>query len=165
MVRSTAYNLSVDGEPNWKVWVTGSVTGRVQKARAGMKGGRGAEGVGGILSMVVRGRDDGLELKGWVKPGGRSIATGLGRKPVGGCYSAEMRRPAIRSTAHDPILSYLSIYHSLVKWEKLFKRGSDREWPLTGRYIYIFRLEVPYMSITVSRINSHSTVCSTAFSG
>ena len=38
--------------------------------------------------------------------GGRSIATGLGRKPVGGCYSAEMRRPAIRSTAHDPILSY-----------------------------------------------------------
>ena len=38
--------------------------------------------------------------------GGGSIATGLGRKPVGGCYSAEMRRPAIRSTAHDPILSY-----------------------------------------------------------
>ena len=29
----------------------------------------------------------------------------LGKKPVGGCYSAEMRRPAIRSTAHDPILS------------------------------------------------------------
>ena len=25
---------------------------------------------------------------------------------MGGCYSAEMRRPAIRSTAHDPILSY-----------------------------------------------------------
>ena len=24
---------------------------------------------------------------------------------MGGCYSAEMRRPAIRSTAHDPILS------------------------------------------------------------
>ena len=38
--------------------------------------------------------------------GGKSIATGLGREPVGGCYSAEMRRPAIRSTAHDPILSY-----------------------------------------------------------
>ena len=37
---------------------------------------------------------------------GKSIATGLGREPVGGCYSAEMRRPAIRSTAHDPILSY-----------------------------------------------------------
>ena len=35
-----------------------------------------------------------------------SIATGLGRKPGGCCYSAEMRRPAIRSTAHDPILSY-----------------------------------------------------------
>ena len=33
------------------------------------------------------------------------IAIGLGRKPVGGCYIAEMRRPAIRSTAHDPILS------------------------------------------------------------
>ena len=25
---------------------------------------------------------------------------------MGGCYSAEMRRPAIRSTAHKPILSY-----------------------------------------------------------
>ena len=37
---------------------------------------------------------------------GKSIATGLGREPVGGCYSAEMRRPAIRSTAHYPILSY-----------------------------------------------------------
>ena len=32
------------------------------------------------------------------------VATGLGREPVRGCYSAEMRRPAIRSTAHDPIL-------------------------------------------------------------
>ena len=40
--------------------------------------------------------------RGRVGPGGRSIATGLGTKPVGGCYSAEMRRPAIRSTAHDP---------------------------------------------------------------
>ena len=38
--------------------------------------------------------------------GERSIATGLGRKPVGYCYSVEMRRPAIRSTAHDPTLSY-----------------------------------------------------------
>ena len=36
--------------------------------------------------------------------GGGTIATGLGRKPVGGCYSAEMRKPAIRSTAHEPIL-------------------------------------------------------------
>ena len=51
---------------------------------------------------VVGGRDDGLEPKGGVGPGGRSITTGLGRKPEGGCYSAEMRRPAIRSTAHDP---------------------------------------------------------------
>ena len=40
----------------------------------------------------------------WGKGGGGSIATGLGRKLVGGCYSAEMRRPAIRSTAHEPIL-------------------------------------------------------------
>ena len=39
-------------------------------------------------------------------PAGRVIATGLGREPVEGCYSAEMGRPAIRSTAHDPILSY-----------------------------------------------------------
>ena len=31
---------------------------------------------------------------------GRSIATGIRRKPVGGCDSAEMRRPAIRTTAH-----------------------------------------------------------------
>ena len=32
-----------------EVWLTGSVTGRVQKARAGMKeGGRGEEGVGGM---------------------------------------------------------------------------------------------------------------------
>ena len=37
-------------------------------------------------------------MPGW----GRSIATGLSRNPVGGCYSAEMRRPASRSTAHDP---------------------------------------------------------------
>ena len=57
-----------------------------------------------------RGGGDALEPKrgggggGGVR--GRSIATGLGRKPVGGCYSAAMRRPAIRSTAHDPILSY-----------------------------------------------------------
>ena len=34
---------------------------------------------------------------------GRSIATGLGRKPVGGYNSAEIRRPVIRSTAHEPI--------------------------------------------------------------
>ena len=38
------------------------------------------------------------------KGGGGSIATGLGRKPMGGCYSAEMRRPAIKSTAHETIL-------------------------------------------------------------
>ena len=50
------------------------------------------------------GGDDALQPKGGVW--GKSIATGLGREPVGGCYNAEMRRPAIRSTAHDPILSY-----------------------------------------------------------
>ena len=44
------------------MWLTGSVTGRVQKARAGMKGGRGEEGVGG--HRVVGWRDDGLEPKG-----------------------------------------------------------------------------------------------------
>ena len=62
-----------------------------------MKGGGGSRG-----RRVVGGRDDELEPKGGVGPGGRSIATGLGRKPVGGCYSAEMRRPAIRSAAHEP---------------------------------------------------------------
>ena len=53
------------------------------------------------------GGDDALQPKGGGGVWGKSIATGLGREPVGGCcYSAEMRRPAIRSTAHDPILSY-----------------------------------------------------------
>ena len=64
-----------------------------------MKGGGGRKG-----HRVVGGRDDGLEPKGRVGPGGRSIATGLGRKPLEGCNSAEMRRPAIRSTAHTPIV-------------------------------------------------------------
>ena len=32
-----------------------------------------------------------------------SVATDLSVKSVGGCDSAEMRRPAIRSTAHSPI--------------------------------------------------------------
>ena len=64
----------------------------------GGKGGGGSQG-----HRVVGGREDGLEPKGGVRFGARSIATGLGRKPVGGCYSAEMRRPAIRSTAHEPI--------------------------------------------------------------
>ena len=52
-------------------------------------------------------------------PGGRSIATGLGRKPVGGCDSAEMRRPAIRSTAHVPILArhWLDRGHGIDSWE------------------------------------------------
>ena len=57
-----------------------------------------------------------------VGPGGTSIATGLGRKPVGGCYSAEMARPVISSTAHDPILSYilllLLMHHAASKCKK-----------------------------------------------
>ena len=47
-------------ETEMEVWLTGSVTGRVQKARAEMKG----EGRGGSRGhMVVGGRDDGLEPK------------------------------------------------------------------------------------------------------
>ena len=63
-----------------------------------LRGGGGGGGGGG--------GDDALQPKGGGGVWGKSIATGLGREPVGGCYSAEMRRPAIRSTAHDPILSY-----------------------------------------------------------
>ena len=50
------------------VWLTGSVTGRVQKARAEMKGGKGGGGNQG--HRVVGVRDDGLEPKGGVGPGG-----------------------------------------------------------------------------------------------
>ena len=35
----------------------------------------------------------------------RDVTEALGVKSVGGCYSDEMRRPAIRSTAHSPIQS------------------------------------------------------------
>ena len=38
---------------------------------------------------------------GWQRGG---VATDLWVKSVGGCDSAEMERPAIRSTAHSPIL-------------------------------------------------------------
>ena len=62
-------------------------------------GGGGGGGVGG-------GGTTHYNRKGGGGVWGKSIATGLGREPVVGCYSAEMRRPAIRSTAHDPILSY-----------------------------------------------------------
>ena len=72
-----------------------------------MKGEGGGGGGGGSWGhRVVGGRDDGLEPKGG-RAWGEELATGLGKKPVGGCYSAEMRRPAIRSTAHDPILVYI----------------------------------------------------------
>ena len=88
--RGTEMEGVVDRECHWK----------------GPEGPGRDEGGGGSRGhRVVGGRDDGLEPKG-VGPGGRSIATGLGRKPVGGCYSAEMWRPAIRSTAHDAILFY-----------------------------------------------------------
>ena len=33
---------------------------------------------------------------------------------MGGCYSAEMRRPAIRSTAHDPMDGAMGLIHGSV---------------------------------------------------
>ena len=70
---------------------------------------------------VVAWRDDGLEQKGgWgVGLGGRSITTGLGMKPVRGCDSAQMQRPAIRSTAHSPM--FLCAYGT---WGCLLSRMS-----------------------------------------
>ena len=66
-------------------------------AYTGLEDGWRTEGHGGDSEW----RD---QCRRWT--GERSIVTGLGRKPVGYCYSVEMRRPAIRSTAHDPTLSY-----------------------------------------------------------
>ena len=78
-------------------WQGGSLEG----SRRPGPGWRGEGGGGSRGQRVVRGRDDGLEPK---REGGRtwgmSVVTGLGRKPVGGCYSAEMRR------APRMILSY-----------------------------------------------------------
>ena len=91
-------------EARTEVVVDGRDHGKGPEGLGLTEGGKGGGGSRG--HRVVGGKDDGLELKGGVGPGGRSIATGLGKKPVGGCYSAEMQRPAIRSTAHDPILSY-----------------------------------------------------------
>ena len=68
------------------------------------------------------GRDDRLEPKGGVGPGGRNIATGLGRKPVGGCDSAEMRRPAIRSTAHNPILSCRNVKNVRCLFSRIYPK-------------------------------------------
>ena len=88
--------------------------------------------IGGVLCVrsgghrVVGGRDDGLEPKVGVGPGGRSIATGLGRKPVGGCYSAEMQRPATRSTTHDPILSYPILVCGISPWGHATLAGLGR---------------------------------------
>ena len=53
------------------------------------------------------------------------MATGLGRKPVG--YSVEMRRPAIRSTAHDPTLGGLDEGRGSVKG-----RCYKESWVYTG---------------------------------
>ena len=68
------------------------------------EGGRREEGHR-VVCVCVGGGGGGRRIRTervGVGPGGRSIATGLGRKPVGGCDSAEMRGPAIRSTAHEP---------------------------------------------------------------
>ena len=55
-----------------EVWLTGSVTGRSQKARDEMKGERGEEGGGG--DRVVGGGGDGLEPKvGWGRAWGREV--------------------------------------------------------------------------------------------
>ena len=59
-----------------EVWLTDSVTGRVQKAQAGMKGGGGRTG-----NRVVGWRDDGLEPNG-------------GRKGLGEEYSDWLREEA-----------------------------------------------------------------------
>ena len=95
------------GDSEWRDqcrrW-TGNWNGRFDCQGVPLEGAKrprpGGRGEGSRGCRVVGGRDDGLEPKGGVGPGGRSIATGLGWKPVGGCDSAEMRRPAIRSTAH-----------------------------------------------------------------
>ena len=124
----------MDGELKWKCGWQGVSLEGFRRPGPGWRG----EGGGGIRGhMVVGGRDDGLEPKGGggrgVGPGGRSIATGLGRKPVGGCYSAEMRRPAIRSTAHGPIHIYGQIRSPVptLIWrmdDGRKKHGGDSEW-------------------------------------
>ena len=96
-VRDTGWNGAmalIYGDVSW-----GHVTGlgRWDSFVGARHGGATLAGCG---AMGLSYGGDGLEPKGGGRARGRSIATGLGRKPVGGCYSAEMRRPAIRSTAH-----------------------------------------------------------------
>ena len=91
-------------------------------------GGRGGEGGW-----------DGLGSGGWGWGGGdgcRALgerkATGLGRKSVGGCYSAEMRRPVIRSTAHEPILrDWIGVICGGTPW------GCDTGWMWGMGLIYV----------------------------
>ena len=71
-----------------------SATTGVRKVRAGMNGRRGEEGVGGMGG----GQRIRTERWGGMASGVR-IATDLGMKSVEGCDSAEIQRPAIRSTA------------------------------------------------------------------
>ena len=76
MVETVNGRTSVGGGrgTEMEVWLTGSVAGRVQKARAGMKGGRG----GGSRRHRVVGGGGGGGGGGGVGPGGSSVATGLG---------------------------------------------------------------------------------------
>ena len=51
-----------------------------------------------------------------------SIVTGLWRKPAGSCYSAEMRRPAIMSTAHEPIPTTTTKFRNTPKLQAVSSR-------------------------------------------
>ena len=77
--------------------------GETVNDRASVGGGRGTEMEGVVYRECHWKGPYGPGQDEWGKGGGGSIAICLGRKSVGGCYSAEMRRPAIRSTAHEPI--------------------------------------------------------------
>ena len=72
---------------------------------------------------------EGPDRDKWGKGEEGGIVTGLGRKPVGCCYSAEMRRPAIRSTAQEPILWLGTEMEGLINRECHWKgpEGPSRE--------------------------------------
>ena len=94
---SWAYTGLEDG---W--WMEGA-RGETVNDRTSGGGGRGTKMEGVVYRECHwKGPEGPCQDEGG-KGGGGSIATGLGRKPMGGCYSAEMR-PAIRSTAHETIL-------------------------------------------------------------
>ena len=40
---------------------------------------------------------------------------------MGGCYSAEMQRPAIRSTAHDPIRRVENRGDGQMSWRRVYR--------------------------------------------